>query len=151
MLITPDQNCIKTSKAKCSKPRCVNSFCELGILEQFATENYTWRLDIVQKLCEYFLSHFLDLKCANISHTTDTSTKIRRIFLWIMYLLTQKNCRIYTKTLYSSKDFVNFVNFSCLIFWAQNVLMPPYCILLLCLYILNSFLSFFWQVFLSTF
>ena len=31
----------------------------LEILEQFGTENYTWRFDIVQKLCEFFLSDFL--------------------------------------------------------------------------------------------
>ena len=39
----------------------------LGILEQFGTECYTWRLDVVQNLCEFcqfFLSDFLVTKCA---------------------------------------------------------------------------------------
>ena len=33
----------------------------MGILEQFGTKNYVWRLDIVQNLSElwqFFLSHF---------------------------------------------------------------------------------------------
>ena len=37
-----------------------------GVLEQFGTENYTWRLDIVQNLSElwqFFLCDFLGLKC----------------------------------------------------------------------------------------
>ena len=45
----------------------------LGILEQFGIENYTWRLDIVQNLCEFFLSEFFGCECANGSNTADTS------------------------------------------------------------------------------
>ena len=40
----------------------------LGVLEQFGTENYTWKLDIVQNLWElwqFSLSDFLGSKCFN--------------------------------------------------------------------------------------
>ena len=42
----------------------------MGILEQFGTENYTWRIEIVESLCEFcqfFLSDFVGAKCPNAS------------------------------------------------------------------------------------
>ena len=39
--------------------------------------------------------------------------------------------KLCTKTWYNSKAFVNFFDFSCVIFWVQNFLIPPNHILLL--------------------
>ena len=51
----------------------------MGILEQFSTESYTWRLDIVQNLCDFwqfFLSDFLGAKCPNTPTLYVTTYKI---------------------------------------------------------------------------
>ena len=41
------------------------------IVELFSTENFTWRLDIVQ-ISFWILTKYLGSKCGNTSNTTDT-------------------------------------------------------------------------------
>ena len=48
----------------------------MGVSRHFGRENYSRRLDIVQKsfsILSFFLSGFLNPMCANTAYTTDTS------------------------------------------------------------------------------
>ena len=68
-------------------------------------------------------------KCANTPYTTDTSRrKCVHFFvnnIYIGNISTVWHRKLYMKAWYSSKIFLNFICFSCLIFLAQNVLIHP--------------------------
>lgn len=91
--------CADTSRPKfvyTLRPKCVDSSCKqhnimgisgyiMGISGYFSIENYTWRLSMVQNLCEcrqYFLFDFLSPKCANThnSHTTEILVLFHLLF-----------------------------------------------------------------------
>ena len=48
----------------------------------------------------------------------------KMLFLWQNGLMAFFSCDD-MKTWYNQKIFVNFVDFSCMMFWAKNVLIPP--------------------------
>ena len=71
----------------------------MGASEHFGTENYTWRLDTVQNLCEfcqYFLYGFLSPKCF------DTSKSSFIALLSLLIVLNEQN-RIFKLSTFTTK------------------------------------------------
>ena len=88
------------------------------------------------------LMNFVNFPCMifwvqNVLIATDQNpsylqTKLSRVFLRVIYILgilEHFSTENYT-SLNIAQNLMKFVNFSCMIFWAQNVLIPPNHILL---------------------
>ena len=97
----------------------------LGILEQLGTDNYTWILGLVQNFHEFWSQNVLTPHILLIPPDQNVPILVNNISIYIGNIRKVWHRKLYIKTWYSSKIFVNFVNFSCLTFWTQNVSITP--------------------------
>ena len=109
----------------------------LGMLEQFGTESYTWRLDIVKNLFKFWAQNLLIPRIPLIPPDQNVSI----LFVNNIYIYWEYQNSLTRKTIHEdSKKFKNLWILSIFLVWfcrpkmcwylrGQNILIPPYCIL----------------------
>ena len=109
----------------------------LGMLEQFGTESYTWRLDIVKNLFKFWAQNLLIPRIPLIPPDQNVSI----LFVNNIYIYWEYQNSLTRKTIHEdSTKFENLWILSIFLVWfcrpkmcwylrGQNILIPPYCIL----------------------
>ena len=124
-MILPDQNILNL---------LVSTMHNGNIKKYFGTENYAWKVGIIQKslrtLKIFLVRYFVPKHCANTSKQNVPLPLDQNVMILLVSNIYNGNIetfwykKIMHEDFYSSKIFESFVNFSCMIFWTKMFQCP---------------------------